>query len=85
MLCPIRITSSLSFNESLIRSSVLEDVQNLVAECGSKSAVADLRGFDLRGALNQGHSRNTRQGPELPSLTDTMLPLTQEAFRIGPS
>ena len=24
-----------------------------------------LRGFDLRGAPNQGHSRNTRQGPKL--------------------
>jgi len=36
----------------------------LRADGNGSSAITDLRGFDLRGALNQGHSR---QGPELPS------------------
>jgi hypothetical protein len=40
----------------------------LRADGNGPSAIADLRGLDLRGALNQGHSRNPRQGLELPSL-----------------
>ena len=40
----------------------------LCAGRNGSSAVTDLRRLDLRGAPNQGHSRNTRQGSELPSL-----------------
>ena len=40
----------------------------LRADGKGPSAIADFQGLDLRGALNQGHSRNTRQGFELPSL-----------------
>ena len=44
-----------------VQSSLLRAYRN------RSSAIADFQGLNLRGALNQGHSRNPRQGPELPS------------------
>jgi len=45
----------------------------LRADGNGSSAIADLRGLNLRGAPNQGHSRDPHQGPDLPSLIDKVV------------
>ncbi len=47
------------------------------------SAIADLRGLNLRGALNQGHSRNPRQGAKLDTVGldhSLLIPLARREF-----